>query len=199
MKLLKKLKPMKNKEFFKLLINPFTRIAGWQAFGLGLVVLCISGIIGTYGNVIFDGVIDMHFAKGITMPYSFSCMAINTLTLVVVMWITGVIISKSFRFIDILGTMTLSKAPFLLLAIAGFFTKAPDMNEIMKNPMAILSSTSFLVLTLMTIPILIWSITLMYNALKISCGVKGNKLTVAFIIAILISEAISKILILKFT
>jgi hypothetical protein len=198
MKLLKKLKPMKSKEFFRLMINPFTRGAGWQAFVLGLVFLCISGIIGTYGNVIFDGVIDMHLTKGTTMLYSFGCLAINTLTLVLVMWIAGLVISKGFRFIDILGTMTLSKAPFLLLAIAGFFTKAPDMNEVMKNPMSILGSTSFLVLTLMTIPILIWSITLMYNALKISCGVKGNKLTVAFIIAILISEAISKTLILKF-
>ena len=188
---------MKSKEIFGLIVNPFTRIAGWQAFGLGLVFMCISGIIGAFGNVVFDGVIDMHLVKAVTMLHSFEYLAVNTLTLVMVMLITGLIISKDFRLIDILGTMTLSKAPFSLLAIAGFFTKAPDMAEVMKNPMVILSSTSFLVLLILTMPILIWSVALMYNALKISCGIKGSKLTVAFIISILVSEVISKILIFK--
>ena len=188
---------MKNNEFFGLMFNPFTRIAGWQAFGLGLVVLIASGIIGTFGNVTFDGVIDMHLAKEVTMLRSFGYLAIGTLSLVVVMWIMGLIISKNFRFIDVLGTMTLSKAPFLLLAIAGLFTKAPDMAEIIKNPTIILSSTSFLILMILTTPILIWSIALMYNALKISCGVKGNKLTISFIIGIFVAEIISKVLIFK--
>jgi len=186
---------MKSKDFFGLMINPFTRIAGWQAFGLGLVVLVVSAIIGGFGNVIFDGVIDMHLVKEVTMLHSFGYLTISTLTLVIIMWITGLIISKNFRFIDILGTMTLSKAPFLILGFAGFFTKMPDMNEVMKNPMIVLSSTSFIVLMILTMPILVWSIVLMYNALKISCGVKGTRLTFAFIIAIFASEVISKILI----
>ena len=186
---------MKSKEFFELIFNPFTRIAGWQAFWLGLVFLILSGVIGGFGNVIFDGVIDSHLVKEETMLQSFGYLGISMLTLVLVMWIAGLIISKGFRFIDILGTMTLSKAPFILLAIVGFFTKMPDTNEIMKNPMVILSSTSFLLMMILSVPVLVWSITLMYNALKISCGTKGSKLTTAFIIAILGSEAISKLLI----
>jgi len=92
---------MKSKDFFGLMINPFTRIAGWQAFGLGLVVLVVSAIIGGFGNVIFDGVIDMHLVKEVTMLHSFGYLTISTLTLVIIMWITGLIISKNFRFIDI--------------------------------------------------------------------------------------------------
>ena len=186
---------MKNKDFWGLMVNPFTRIAGWQAFGLGLVFVILMGIVGAYGNVIFDGAIDMHLVKEISMIQSFEYLTVSTLTLVLVMWITALFISKSFRFIDILGTMTLSKAPFLLLAIAGFFTKMPDMSQVMKNPMVILSSTSFLILMIITVPVVIWTIALMYNALKISCGVKGSKLTVAFIVALLVSEIISKMLI----
>ena len=186
---------MKNKDFWGLMVNPFTRIAGWQAFGLGLVFVILMGIVGAYGNVIFDGAIDMHLVKEISMIHSFEYLTVSTLTLVLVMWITALFISKGFRFIDILGTMTLSKAPFLLLAIAGFFTKMPDMSQVMKNPMVILSSTSFLILMIITVPVVIWTIALMYNALKISCGVKGSKLTVAFIVALLVSEIISKMLI----
>jgi len=113
------------------------------------------------------------------------------------MTITGFIISKGFRFIDILGTMTLAKAPYLILAIAGYFTVSPDINEIMKNPFIVFQSVSFIILTLLSVPVTIWTIILMFNALKTTCGVKGSKLAIAFIIALLISELISKIVIYK--
>jgi hypothetical protein len=188
---------MKSNEFFQLIFNPFTRIAGWQAFVLGLVIIVLTGITGTLGNAIFDGVIDMHLVRETNLQRSFSYMLISITSLVVVMWITGLFISKGFRFIDILGTMTLSRAPFLVMAIAGLFTKAPDMDQLLKDPMAILSSASFLTTIVLSIPILIWSVTLMYNGLKVSCGVKGSRLTAAFIVAVFIAEAISKILIFK--
>ncbi len=40
----------------------------------------------------------------------------------------------------------------------------------------------------------IWSIALMYNALKVSGGAKGIRLTVGFIIGLIVAEFISKIL-----
>lgn len=188
---------MKSNEVLKLMINPFTRIAGWQAFIVGSVIVALSGIIGSFGNVAFDGVIDMHLVKEVNLQQSFYYLLISITSLVVIMWITGLIISKGFRFIDIMGTMILSKAPFLLMAIAGLFAIAPDMNQLLKNPMVIMSSPGFLITIALSIPIMIWTVTLMYNALKISCDVKGIKLTIAFIVAIFVSEAISKILIFK--
>lgn len=188
---------MKNKNIFGLLINPFTRIAGWQSFGLGLVFVALMGFLGARNSITFDGVVDMHM-NDISLLQSFLYLAIDLACLVLVMWITGLIVSKNFRFIDILGTMTLAKAPFLLLAVAGFFTTAPDLSEIYKKPYEIFQSVSFVVLIVLSLPVMIWSIALMYNALKISCDVKGSKLTVAFIIALLVSEILSKVLIYLF-
>jgi hypothetical protein len=188
---------MKSKDIFSLMINPFSRIAGWQAFGLGLVIVIATGIIGTFSNVAFDGVIDMHLTQNLTFVHSFEFLAIDIVSLVLVMTITGFIISKGFRIIDILGTMTLAKAPYIFLAIAGYFTVSPDIKEIIKNPFIVFQSVSFIILTLLTIPVTIWAITLFYNGFKTSCGVKGGKLIVASIIALLISEIISKILIYK--
>jgi hypothetical protein len=188
---------MKTKNVFSFLMNPFTRIAGWQAFGLGLIFVVLMGFLGTYSGIAFDGVIDMHLIDT-SLLQSFLFLATDLVCLVVVMWITGLIVSKNFRFIDILGTMTLAKAPFLILAISGFFTTAPDLSEIYKNPYVVFQSASFIILMVLSMPVIIWSIALMYNALKISCDVKGSKLTVAFIIALLISEALSKVLIYLF-
>lgn len=185
---------MKNKNIFGFLINPFIRIAGWQAFGLGLVFIALMGSLGAYSNIAFDGVIDVHMFD-LSLLNSFLYLAISLICLVVIMWITGMIVSRNFRFIDILGTMTLSKAPFLIMAIGGFFTNTPDISEIYKNPYVIFRSVSFVIFMVLSLPVMIWSITLMYNALKVSCDIKGSKLTVAFIIGILVSEILSKILI----
>ena len=188
---------MKNKNVFGFLMNPFTRIAGWQAFGLGLIFVVIMGFLGAYSDIAYDGVIDVHMIDT-SLLQSFLYLGIDLVCLVVVVWITGLIVSKNFRFIDILGTMTLAKAPFLIMAIAGFFATAPDLSEIYKDPYIILRSVSFVIFMVLSLPVMIWSITLMYNALKISCDIKGSKLTVAFIIALLISEIISKVLIYLF-
>jgi len=189
---------MKSKAIFSLILNPFTRIAGWQAFGVGLMFVISTGIICTFSKVAFDGVIDMHLVKRLTLLQSFEFLAIDLLSLVTIMTATGFIISKSFRIIDILGTMTLSRSPLLILAIAGYFTISPDINEIIKDPILVFQSVSFIIIILLSIPVTIWSIILMFNALKVSCGINGNKLGSAFIIALLVAEVISKILIFNF-
>lgn len=175
-------------------MNPFIRIAGWQAFGLGLVFIALMGFVGSKSGVVFDGVFDMHLMDN-TLKQAFLMLTIDVVSLVLVMWITGLIVSKNFRFIDILGTMTLAKAPFLLMAVMGYFVTAPNMNDIMKDPYVILQSTSFLIMIVLTLPVMVWSIALMFNALKVSCDLKGTNLTVAFIIGLFVSEIIAKILI----
>lgn len=184
---------MKSKNVFDWMLNPFARIAGWQSFGLGLVFLVLMGLIGAYGSVAFDGVLDMHFVKDLSLQNSFIYLAVDVASLVLVMWITGLALSRGFRFVDILGTMTLAKAPFLILAIGSLFTTAPDLSQVVRTPAMVFQSVSFIVLLIVSIPVIIWSVALMYHALKVSCGVTGNKLTIAFIIAIFISEAVSKL------
>ena len=185
---------MKSKSIFSLLMNPFNRIAGWQAFGLGLLFILLMGFVGAGNGIAFDGVFDMHMYE-ITVQQSFLYLAVDLVCLVLVMWVIGLIVSKNFRFIDILGTMTLAKAPFLLLAIFGYFTTAPAMNAIMKDPYVILQSPSFVIMMALSLPVMAWSIVLIYKALKVSCDLKGSTLTVAFIIGLFVSEIIAKIVI----
>jgi len=183
---------MKSKNLFGFLINPFTRIAGWQAFGIGLLCVVVMGVLGSFGGVAYDGVIDMHLMH-LSLEKSLLFLGIDVAFLVLVMWITAMIVSKTYRFIDILGTMTLAKAPLIVLAIAGFFTTTPDMKAIYSDPYVIFSSVSFVVFMVLTMPIIVWNIALMYNALKVSCDVKGSKLTIAFIVALFVAEVLSKI------
>jgi hypothetical protein len=184
---------MKNKGVFSMLMNPFTRIAGWQAFGIGMIGIILMGIMGSMNGTAFDGVLDMHM-KEITLIQSFEYLLISLACLVLVMWITGLIISKKFRFIDILGTMTLAKFPYIILAIAGFFAEIPDMSNVMSDPYSVFMNIPFDILLALSLPVTIWNIILIYNAFRVSCDVSGSKLTIGLIIGLLIAEALSKVI-----
>jgi len=187
---------MKKNEFWNLMLNPYMRLAGWQAFALGIVFILLTGIVGTYANVYFDGAIDMHFTEKATLKTSFNLLGIDILSVFLALSVAGIFISKNFRLIDILGTITLAKAPFLLFAVASLLTESPSNEQIIKNPLSIFSSASFVIVMLFSVPIIIWYIILLYNAFKTSTGAKGNQVVIAFIIALLIAEIISKLLII---
>lgn len=186
---------MKTNEFGSLIFNPFKRIAGWEAFGIGLVIAVLTTFTGNFAGIYFDGVIDMHFAENFDSLKSWLMIPVNIISISVIMWLAGITVSKNFRFIDILGTMTLSRAPFLLIALASFFVKVPDLSGIMQDPFVIFDSISFIIILIFTFPIIIWSVTLLYNAYKISTGASGQKLSISFIFGLIIAEIISKIII----
>lgn len=174
--------------------NPFTRLAGWPALGLGLLAAFLMAVIGSYSQVLFDGVVDVHF-KTTTLTQTLSLVGISLASLVGVFWLTGLIVAKPFRFIDLAGTLTLAKTPFLLMALAGFLVTPPDAQTILSNPMVIVQNTGFLGVLILSLPVMVWSIVLMHNAYKVSCGLKGSTLTISFIVALFVAEAVSKLLI----
>ena len=49
------------------LFNPFIRIAGPQALGIGLAVIVLSGLAAAAGGVRFDGLLDFHL--GYATPF----------------------------------------------------------------------------------------------------------------------------------
>ncbi|MDL2320714.1 hypothetical protein LJC45_06250 [Alistipes sp. OttesenSCG-928-B03] len=184
---------MKSNSFWGFAFNPFTRIAGWQAFLLGLVFVAASGTFGTMSRVAFDGVLDVHTGGNLTYGLSFMMLAIDIVSVVIIMWLTGVIISRTVRFVDILGTMTLARAPLLIAALVGLTLPLPPVEVIMLDPSAVFKSWPMIVFGVVAGVTVIWHVALMYNAMRVSCGVRGAKLTVAFIFALIVAEALSKV------
>lgn len=193
---------MKTKEVFKFLFNPFTRIAGWEAFGIGMIIALITGTIAAWGGVYFDGVLDAHVSEE---PYSlwesYLILAIDLVSLVLVMWIAGLIFSKRFRFIDILGTMTLARAPYLFIALLGLLMPESDISFLLENPMALVEDPSLwtnlipvMAFGLLMIPFTVWSVALMYKAFKTSCVIKQSRIVAIFVVALIVAEVVSKLL-----
>ncbi len=91
--------------------------------------------------------------------------------------------------------MTFARIPFIILALVSLFITFPDVEQIIQDPMIILNVPSFWVFILISVPVIVWYIALMYNGLKVSTGVNGSKLIIGFILGLLVAEIISKLLI----
>lgn len=188
---------MRNKFAWNLLFNPFIRIAGWQAFALGMLFVLLTGVIGAYAGVSFDGALDSHITEYLSMKDSFLFLGIDAVSIVVIFFITGLILSRQLRFVDILGTMVLARAPMILLAIFGLFVTPVSSAEIIADPMVILLNPGLIIFSVIGVLTLIWVVALMYNGFKVSTGIKGVRLTVGFIVGLIVAEVVSKILIFQ--
>ncbi len=167
---------MKSNSFWGLIFNPFTRIAGWQAFVIGIIISGLTGIVGTLSGVVFDGVLDAHTGPDINYLTSFVCLGVDIVSIVLVMWLAALIVSRDFRFIDIFGTMTIACAPMLPVAFAAFFAPAPpDPAALITDPASFMTPGS-IIFMLIAIGCIIWHIALIYNAMKVSCNIGGAKL-----------------------
>ncbi len=196
---------MKNKTLTSWLFTPFKFIAGSKALFIGIVILIALSILGYLGNVHFGGIISTSIADSSSQsPYIlhaiYQLSAWGSMTLV--FYITARIVSKTaVRLIDIAGTMAVSQAPFILVALLGLFPEVhlnigdpntANINEIMqvvKDNIAMI-----FMISIISILVMIWSIGLKYNAYSVSANIKGVIGGVSFTIGIIICEILSRII-----
>ena len=168
-----------------LMINPFERIAGWQALGIGVVVMALTAVVGKINHITFLGSVYVDPITTFSFPVAFAIQIINYLLLFLIMWIAGLCFSKSkLRAVDVAGTMALTRIPMLLLSIVFFLPIAPA------SPYDI---TRWIVVCLICVPFMIWMVALMYNAYSVSCNMKGSKAIISFIGALIVAEIVIRV------
>jgi hypothetical protein len=184
--------------------NPFYKLAGWKAFIPGLIALAVLGLFGGYFDTHFDGVIDLHVAEEVPFGTAFLENIINWLVLIIVWGIAAVILNGyRFRSIDLIGIMGFVRIPFIVIPplaylfsikdiIDNITAMALDQSELSLEPLASLDFVAFVILSL---AVIILSVIWMYNGFKLLSNSKGVRLNVTFIIGLIVSELLSKVII----
>lgn len=186
-----------------ILFNPFQKYSDTVLLISGLCFSAIGVLLGFAFNARFDGFIDLHFTQNTTFFQPLSDTIINAFYGTIVFFIIGKVINKKTRIIDILTTCLIAKAPLYLIA---FFNinhlmynatlKMMSMTTIEKiNSISTIDITIVMVSAVIMIPILIWVFVLLFNGFKTATNAKGIKHTLLFILGVILSEIISKILI----
>ena len=169
------------------LFNPFLFVAGTKALLIGLGVMILTAVIGFASHSHFNGVIDFHKFSNNYSQF-IAEQGIIWGCAVLVFFCAGLLFSKSsIRFIDVAGTMALSRWPMIFTAILGFGIKSgiSRVEDITASTIAFGFGALLFV---------IWLVALMYNAFSVSCNLKGAKCTIIFIVSLLLAEFVSHLL-----
>ncbi|MDI1233093.1 MAG: hypothetical protein PSX81_02295 [bacterium] len=191
----------------QLLFNPFIKIAGAKALLLGLVLIIIGSVFASLFNARFDGLIDLHFYKGVNVFQALFDQIIGLIVVAFVFFITALILGSKPRLVDLVGTFAYSRLPYVfapLLNITGVFLTFSNALQSIDpaNPVLPLSSSqlvSFVFLTILSIVLVVWLVTLYFKAWKTCSNLKGNKLVLSFIAGLLIAEILTVYLTRNFT
>lgn len=186
------------------LFNPFVQIAGAKSAIIGLLFLVLSATLAAFFNTRFDGILDAHYTKHQSFYISYLDNLINIVVLTSIFYAFGAILSKGrTRFIDILGTTMLSRFPLFIIPLFNIQNRSGLIGEkiiqSITQPNSIqLSQFEWIYLVvsgLVSLLLTIWFIVLLFKAYKISTNLKGANLIVSFIVGIIISEILSKLII----
>jgi hypothetical protein len=189
------------------LFNPFHYVAGWEALIVGVAIMLAAAVVGSLSSTHFDGVLDCHSGAKAPVWFHVAEALIDWILLASFLLIGGMIASKSrVRALDVIGTQALARAPSLVAAVpmllpgarrysahlaAGYLKNLPDVQT--SPPDFIFFCAAVLVIIVM----MIWMVVLMYKAFSVSCNVAGTRAAVAFVVSLLLGEALSKLAIIK--
>ncbi|MCC8036142.1 MAG: hypothetical protein LIO77_09480 [Rikenellaceae bacterium] len=178
--------------------NPFVRIAGMKAFCIGIIFVTATVLIGYMSHTVFIGELQVKFVRSVSLMQAFAVQFSALAVIAAVMYGFGTGLSRNVRFIDILGTVTLSRWPLVLSAIPGFFVTLEDPDLIREKVL----SGNYDVVSLMAASIVImafavYATVLLFRAYKISTGLKGIQLRWSFFAALAISELLSALIAYK--
>lgn len=187
------------------LVNPFQKIAGVKALLLGLIVLVVMSLLGTYMSIHFDGTL------GYFMPFNLKAAvqpnflllvyqnAVASLTLSLIFWIVAKLLQqKGIRIIDFIGTVLLARFPLLLSLLFTLLQKylnpelfkPEDLSKGIELHLTLANTLSGLV----SMVSLAWVLMTYLFAFKESSGTEGKKLWFGYIASIVLGEILAMIL-----
>ena len=159
--------------------------------------MLISSAIVSIHNGHFDGTLDVHFGAKTSLLQAICESLISWASLVLTLYILGLIVSESsVRFIDVAGTTALARWPMLLMSFVGFIPM-PDVSNLqnakLEDLIKIATSPGLIITGIVSLPIIVWFVALLYNAYSVSVNLKGPKAVWSFIGGLVAAEIISKV------
>lgn len=187
-----------------LLFNPFKKYSEQQLLVFGLVTAAVGVVFASLTNTHFDGVLDTHFGKNVSLKTAALQSLINSVSIVLVFYPLGKIINSKTRLIDIFNVSLIVKIPayFLLpFNINGWaYKQSEPLISAVSDPFNLQFTPELIIFltlsSILALLILVWLIVLLYNGFKVATNLKETKHIIMFTVAIILAEIISKVLLI---
>lgn len=184
-----------NNHIIRFLLNPFERIAGFQALTWGFLGLLLSSGSAYLTDYHYHGL--LHY--GPAPNPAWWCFVAEHLTVwlipALLFYIGGIILSRSkIRILDVLGTTLFAQIPLLftnLIAFLPFYKQISEIDPSASLQEQIIQANNLVLqpgfwlgiwLSLVSFVFVIWMGYWMFKALAVSCNLKGKNLGILFCI-----------------
>lgn len=172
------------------LYNPFYQVAGLKSFVIGLYGFLTVTLLAFKTGTHFNGLLNFDLAKDSGYWIFAAEHALNWLFISLFMYLSGLMFSKSrIRLIDVTGTALLSRIPLLITPLVRTLPVFQSFTGHSWQLYLLMGTYLFS---------LIWALALLFNAFKISCNLKGERLVISFTVSMILSEVCTKILLQLF-
>lgn len=172
--------------------NPFYFIGAHESFLFGLLIILITGFVGSVSNTHFDGALDIH--TGATGPlWIFLAPGFfNWLALAIPLYFAAWAVSgKRPRLGDLLSYQAFARAPML---VAVLFTLIPAFQRQAEHPTVFTGDTiAFTIVLLVIMAMIVLMVVWMYKGFSRSARRTGPKPIAVFIASLVVGEILSKI------
>jgi hypothetical protein len=179
---------------WELLFNPFDHLPTKWMWTAGAVIV-LAGVVVSLLGIRFDGALDLHQVEIPSTPgLAVFDMANAVLTTATVMWLASLLVARQGRLVDFGLSVAIARFPLVAAGALLHFT-LPSPTELIARVTANPPDLGLILLTVgVSLPPLVWFIALLFRGFKTSSGLKGPKVGVAFTIALLASEVVSKLI-----
>ena len=189
----------KNSFFYKtylFLINPFQKIAGFQALCLGIIILILMAYFGTKADIHYPNSINFGSTIALNRKLNFIETLCEQLILCSLLALFFYLFSFVYqkgkvRFIDFLGTIYFARFPFLITTLYFLI-----LRHLCPSILLVTSVSAWqYVMELFLYVGFTWQITTYFFAFKESSGLKDTRLWSGFIACIILEIFISGVII----
>ncbi len=192
----------------KTLLNPFERYSERTLLIVGLLAFVLGSLIAFAFNGRYDGVVDLHFSKDVSLAQPFIDNAINVVCLLLPLLLLGKFINTKTRVIDILTAILVARIPYYVLPVFnanGFMQRITDeltrsIGQESQAAMPQLGSMDTIIIVMFaaaSILALIWMVIILFNGFKTATNLKNLSHKILFAVALIVAEILSKMIILK--
>ncbi len=189
----------------RMLIRPFEQYRESRLLAVGGIGLIVGSLIGYFCKMRYDGVIDAHISKSITLYQPFADNLVNVFSLFLPLMVLGYWINRKTRPVDVLVAALFSRFPMYLLPLFNLSgaleaATARSMDALMAGKLElpwqdtmILVGAGFLGLAAM-----VYSIVLLYQGFRVATHLKKLIHQISFALAFITAVVLAKIIISQF-
>ena len=171
--------------FWTFIFQPAARLSPAVAIAIGAVATLSTIPLERLG-IGYNGAFDVHAP---VPPPPLALIAVHIALawpwVALVFWAAARLAGKPGRFVDFFGAVGLARFPYLLVGLLSLPLRGLAVGK--------LPSAEELALVALVLPVTVWAIALLCTGFRTVSGLRGARLVVTFIAALLVAEALSKL------